>query len=64
MKILIKHPVQYSDKLRAYKIKADNKEIALIKAGNDLEISIPNETKHLIVTVDWATSNRIEVSKL
>ena len=64
MKILIKRPKQYADKMRAYKIKADNTEIAVINAGDDLEISIPNGAKHLIATVDWATSNSIEVSKL
>lgn len=64
MRILINRPKQYADTMRAYKIKADNKEIAIINAGDDLEISIPNGAKQLIATVDWATSNSIEVSKL
>lgn len=55
-KLRIKRTVSYADRLRAYKVFVDNKEVAKIKAGEMIEIAVPEGSRSVVAKIDWCRS--------
>lgn len=55
-KLRIKRTVSYADRLRAYKVFVDNTEVAKIKAGETIEITVPEGSCSVVAKIDWCRS--------
>ena len=64
MEIQVFRPNQSSDIARAYKLYADDKEVATIKRGETTVVSIPDKTKMLQAKIDWCCSPLFPVSAI
>lgn len=61
MDISITRPKQFADKIRAYKLYIDDIQVAEIKSGKTITISIPQDAKKLYASVDWCSSNEFDL---
>src|SRR5262245_59258051 len=57
-------PKQYADRLRRYRIVVDDIQVAMIKAGERVEINLPIGRHQVFAAIDWARSNSIEIDVL
>ena len=64
MEIQVFRPNQSSDIARAYKLYADDKEVATIKRGETTVVSIQDKTKMLQAKIDWCCSPLFPVSAI
>ena len=64
MEIKVVRPNQIGDMLRQYKLYADGKEVATIKRGETIAVSVPDKTKMLQAKIDWCCSPMFPVSAI
>jgi len=64
MNIKVFRPKQYSDKLRRYKLLINGNVVAELKAGHQIEITIPEGSSILSAKVDWCSSNELSISEI
>jgi hypothetical protein len=64
MEIQVYRPKQFADMIRDYQLLADNVEIAILKRGETIKISIPENTNVLQTRIDWCTSQEFKMSDL
>ncbi len=62
MDIEITRPKQYTDKFRDYYLWVDDNEIATIKPNSKQQITFPDDSKNIRVTVDWCSSAEFKIS--
>jgi hypothetical protein len=64
MEIQVFRPKQLSDMTRAYKLYADDKEVAIIQRGETTVVFIPEKTAMLQAKIDWCSSPMFPVSSI
>ena len=64
MEIQVHRPKQYADMTRDYQLLADNVEIATLKRGETIVITIPENIKVLQAKIDWCSSQEVKISDL
>lgn len=58
--IRLKRDSGYADRMRAYKVILDGKEVAKIRNGQQIELDVAPGNHELYLKIDWCQSNRIE----
>jgi hypothetical protein len=64
MEIVVIRPKQFADRLRAYKLYIDGKPVGKIKAGQEVCLSIPQNSSKLLAKIDWCSSNEFDLSAI
>lgn len=55
--LILTRPRQWADRLRRYRILVDGREVARLKAGEELRLELPAGEHRMIAQIDWCTSN-------
>lgn len=61
-KVILKRESAYGDRLRAYKILIDGKEVGKIKNGETWIHSVPDEEHTLQLKIDWCKTPLVHFS--
>lgn len=64
MEIEIVRPKQFADKVRNYRLWADEHEVALIKPNSSQIVRLPEGTQTLRATIDWCSSPDFSVADI
>ena len=63
MKITIARPNQWADRLRAYRIVVDGKEMGEIRAGEARSFQLSDADHEIRARIDWCGSNTVSVRR-
>ena len=64
MEIVATRPKQFADRRRAYKLHIDGKLAGKIEAGQEIRLTIPQNSSILQATIDWCSSNTFDLSTI
>jgi len=64
MKVTMVRNKGYYGRMRTAKIMADGDEIGLIKSGETISITIPEQANNIYIKADWARSEPYPINKL
>ena len=64
MKIIVTRPKQFADRGRSYSLHVDGKLLAKIKAGEEIEVNLPENANVISAKIDWCSSNEFNLENI